>query len=202
MKIPIPILFAICITGCISSHRDQGMDGDRNDKTNTEVNDFNELVISDFSKDSKLGGWEVEDDVVMGGRSEGAFAINQEGYAVFSGNISLENNGGFSSVQYDFDTIDVTQYSTAFIRLKGDEKLYQFIVAAAPTDPHYYVYEFQTGNDWQTVDIPLAEMYPAYRGERLDIPNYPGLTMAQIRFLIASKNPGTFSLEIGKIWLE
>ncbi len=202
MKIPFLVLFAIFIIGCMSTRRDQGMDGYHNDANNTETIDSKVLVISDFSKDSELKGWEVEDDVVMGGRSEGAFSINQEGNAVFSGNVSLENDGGFSSVQYDFDTIDVSQYSTVLIRLKGDGKSYQFIVEADQNDRHYYVYEFQTGNDWQTVEVPLAEMYPASRGERLDIPNYSGRTMSQVRFLIASKNPESFSLEIDKIWLE
>ena len=202
MKKPFLVLFAIGIIGCVSTHKDQGMDGCRDDEKNQEVVESNELVIVDFGQDSKLKGWEVEDDVVMGGRSEGAFSLNQEGNALFSGNVSLENNGGFSSVQYDFDTIDVTQYSTVVIRLKGDGKRYQFIVTADQTDQNYYVYEFQTGNDWQTVKVPLAEMYPASRGERLDIPDYPGRTMAQVRFLIASKQPESFSLEIDKIWLE
>lgn len=203
MKIPIPIVFAICLFGCVSIQREQGVDGYRNDEEeNAKVNDSEDMVIFDFNKDSKLSVWEVEDDVVMGGRSKGAFSINQEGHAVFSGNVSLENNGGFSSVQYYFDPIDVTRYRTIVIRLKGDGKRYQFIVASAKTDRHYYVYEFQTGNDWQTVEVPLAEMYPAYRGERLDNPNYPGRTMALVRFLIANKKPESFSLEIDKIWLE
>ncbi len=202
MKMPVPAILAICLFGCVSAHKDQGMAGCRAHEKNQEVVESNELVIVDFSRDSNLRGWEVEDDVVMGGRSEGAFSLNQDGNAVFSGNVSLENNGGFSSVQYGFDPIDVTQYRTAGIRLKGDGKRYQFIVEADQADRNYYVYEFQTVNDWQTVKVPLAEMYPAYRGERLDIPDYPGRTMAQIRFLIASKQPESFSVELDKIWLE
>ena len=202
MKMPILIVCVICLIGCVCPHPDQGMDGNRHDEKITEVKSSKELTIVDFSKDSNLRGWEVEDDVVMGGRSKGMFSVNPEGHAVFSGNVSLENNGGFSSVQYYFDPLDVTPYRAAHIRLKGDGKRYQFIVKSAETDRHHYVYEFRTGNDWETVEIPLAEMYPAYRGKRLDIPDYPGRTMAQIRFLIANKKPESFSLEIDKIWLE
>ena len=39
--------------------------------------------------------WQVIDDGVMGGRSKGNFAINEEGNAVFEGTVSLDNNGGF-----------------------------------------------------------------------------------------------------------
>jgi len=202
MKIPVTIILAICFIGCASTHKDRDADGRSDGGKSPPAGDSQVLVLYDFSQDSEPRGWEVEDDVVMGGRSEGAFSLNQEGNAVFSGNVSLENNGGFSSVQYDFDPIDVTRYRTAGIRLKGDGKRYQFIVEAGGADRNYYVYEFQTGEDWQTVKIPLAEMYPAYRGERLDIPDYPGRTMAQIRFLIAGKKPESFALEIDRIWLE
>lgn len=160
------------------------------------------MIVFDFSKETDSRRWEVEDDVVMGGRSKGEFSINDEGNGVFSGVVSLENNGGFSSVQHYFETIDVSPYLTAFIRLKGDGKRYQFLVEADREGRHYYVYEFQTTKAWQTVEVPLAKMYPVYRGERLAIPNYPGQTMAQVRFLIANGKSESFRLEINKIWLE
>ena len=202
MKTVIFTIIAVCFFGCVSAEREDGMDGNRNAETNSEGNHSQRMVIYDFSKGSDLRGWEVEDDVVMGGRSKGSFSINREGNALFSGTVSLENNGGFSSVQYNFDPIDVSKYSTAAIRVKGDGKRYQFIAASAKDDRHHYVYEFQAGNDWRTAVVPLAEMYPVYRGERLDRPNYPGETMSQVRFLIATKKPESFSLEIDKIWLE
>lgn len=202
MKMLIPILFTICIFGCVCVDREDGEGVNRDDEKNAVGKDTEVLTIFDFSKDSKTGAWKVEDDVVMGGRSTGSFFVNKEGNAVFYGNVSLENNGGFSSVQYYFDPIDVTQYRTAVIRLKGDGKRYQFIVESGKNDRNYYAYEFQTGNNWQTVVVPLAEMYPVYRGDRLDIPNYPGRTMSQVRFLIANEKPESFSLEIDKIWLE
>ncbi|MBP7828704.1 MAG: CIA30 family protein [Kiritimatiellae bacterium] len=161
-----------------------------------------ERVIFDFSKETDAGGWHIEDDVVMGGRSQGRFFISDEGHAVFTGDVSLENDGGFSSLQYYFDPIDVSAYRTTVIRLKGDGKRYQFLVEAERDARHYYVYEFETGTDWQTVEIPLAEMVPVYRGDRLDIPNFPGRTLAQVRFFIANKKAESFRLEIDKIWLR
>jgi hypothetical protein len=161
-----------------------------------------QLVLADFHTGMDVSAWRVEDDVVMGGRSKGAFSINTNGHAVFSGYVSLENNGGFSSVQHYFDPLDVSPYRCACLRVKGDGKRYRLLVESEPNQRHYYVYAFQTGREWQTVKVPLKEMYPTFRGRRLDIPNYPAQTMAMVRVLIGNKQAETFRLEIDKIWLE
>ncbi|MGY8883923.1 MAG: CIA30 family protein, partial [Flavobacteriales bacterium] len=62
-------------------------------------------IIFDFNLKSDLKKWTIVDDVVMGGRSSGNFRLNDDGHGVFEGEISLENNGGFSSVRYDCEKI-------------------------------------------------------------------------------------------------
>ena len=73
------------------------------------MNLTNNTVIFDFDKDSNLKNWKIVDDVVMGGKSSGHFELNDDGHAVFYGNISLENNGGFSSVRYQPDRIELNK---------------------------------------------------------------------------------------------
>lgn len=160
------------------------------------------LLLYDFRSPEPGSSWQVEDDGVMGGRSKGAFAINDDGHGVFSGDVSLENNGGFSSIQYFFPERDIRGYTTASIRLKGDGRNYRFLVEATEGARHYYVYEFATSGDWQTVDIPLRDMFPERRGDRLDLPNFPAETLAQVRFLIANKKAESFQLLIDRIWLR
>ena len=63
---------------------------------------ISDATIFDFSKESDLRNWRIVDDVVMGGKSDGNFYINKDGHATFSGTVSLENNGGFSSVRHWF----------------------------------------------------------------------------------------------------
>ena len=46
-------------------------------------------------------------DVVMGGKSSGSFALSPEGHGVFKGAVSLENNGGFSSLRYNCEKTTV-----------------------------------------------------------------------------------------------
>lgn len=65
-------------------------------------------ILFDFSKSSNLKYWRIVDDVVMGGRSNGNFEIDSNGHGKFSGEVSLKNNGGFSSLRYNFKTKDVS----------------------------------------------------------------------------------------------
>ena len=46
-------------------------------------------MIFDFNKSADISKWRITDDVVMGGRSNGNFQLNAEGYGVFSGKVSL-----------------------------------------------------------------------------------------------------------------
>lgn len=202
IKTMILVLGAVGAAFSLIAYRASAGDRHLASKDHAGSSHTKEMVIFDFSTETNPTRWRVEDDVVMGGRSKSTFAINDSGNGIFSGKVSLDNNGGFSSVQCYLDPIDVSPYHTACIRLKGDGKRYQFIIKSEKDQRHYYSYEFQTSRAWQTVEIPLAEMYPLYRGERLTIPHYPGQTMAQLRFLIANGKAETFHLEIDKIWLK
>ena len=159
-------------------------------------------ILFDFSDPAAMRGWQVEDDVVMGGVSKGTLTRDPAGHLLFRGKVSLENNGGFSSIQNNFTPIKVSDYQHARIRLKGDGKDYRFIVESGPNARHYYVAEFGTNGEWQEINIPLRKMYPMRRGDRLNIPDYPGQTLSQVRFMIANGRAESFKLEIASIKLE
>ncbi len=158
-------------------------------------------VIVDFSIEGSVSNWRIVDDVVMGGRSDGRMAVNEEGNAVFSGRVSLENNGGFSSVRHGFPERQVQDHHYFKIRLKGDGKKYQFRVRSDLSEQHSYAYTIQTDGTWQTVLVPLAEMYPTWRGRKLNMPNYPGSTLSEIVFLVGNKKKEEFRLEIDYVTL-
>ncbi len=159
-----------------------------------------EMALYDFADGA--GGWEVEDDVVMGGKSRGQFAVSHDGIGIFSGDVSLENNGGFSSVQYNFDPLDVSARRTFCLRVRGDGRNYRFIIEGEPGARHYYEAEFSTSGDWETVEIPFGSLKPTWRGERLDLPVFPGKTLTQLRFMIANARAESFRMEVERIWLK
>lgn len=160
------------------------------------------LILFDFSNDSSLRNWRIVDDVVMGGRSDGDFYINKEGHGVFKGKVSLENNGGFSSVRYRFRTKKIDAYSKVKIRLKGDGKKYQFRFKSSLYDYHSYVIEFKTSGEWETITLMLNEMKPQFRGRRLKMNNFPGKEIEEMAFLIGNKKVEIFQLILDKIELE
>ncbi len=63
------------------------------------------MVLFHSQNNNNLSQWQVLNDVVMGGRSQANFGVNNQGFAEFSGHVSLENNGGFSSVKYPLSPI-------------------------------------------------------------------------------------------------
>lgn len=162
----------------------------------------NTFILFDFTKGDEVGNWTVVNDVVMGGRSEADFAVNSEGNGVFSGQVSLENNGGFSSVRYRFESLEVINYKKVILKLKGDGKAYQFRLKSDLSNAHSYVKDFQTSGEWESIEIDFKDMHPRFRGRILNMPNYPGEIMCEIAFLIANKKAEAFRLEIDCISLK
>ena len=160
------------------------------------------MTLFNFDSKSDISNWRIVDDVVMGGRSNGDFKINDSGNGIFLGDVSLENNGGFSMVQYGFDTKKVSNYTKVCIKLKGDGKTYQFRIKENNSDYYSYVTSFETSKDWETIEIPFNSMYPAFRGRKLDAANYSGEQMEMIAFLIGNKKAEAFNLEIDSIILK
>lgn len=160
------------------------------------------MVLFDFNTTSDLSNWYVVDDGVMGGRSQGNMQVNEAGHAVFYGDVSLENNGGFSSIRYRFREEKVNAFSKVLLTIKGDGKPYQFRIKSSRSDWHSYIKTFQTSGDWETLEIPFSEMYPGFRGRKLNKPNYPGEVMEEIAFLIGNKKAEAFRLEVDEIKLK
>ena len=160
---------------------------------------MNSELIFDFNNDSNIKNWYIVDDDVMGGRSSSQFTLNSDGHGVFEGYVSLANNGGFSSVRYQFDKTDVTSYSKIKIRLKGDGKNYQFRIKNNSKSYYSYVTTFTTSNKWQIIEINLKDMYPSFRGRKLKSPNFSNKNIEQIVFLIGNKKDESFKLLIDKI---
>lgn len=163
---------------------------------------MNSLLLFDFGSSSDWSVWEIENDVVMGGKSTSQLSRSKEGNAVFTGYVSLENDGGFASMQYHFKSKDISGYDKAVIHLKGDGKEYQFRIKANLDEKASYIYTFKTTGEWQSVEIPLAEMEPSYRGNKLNQPNFNAGKIQEVRYMIANGKAENFRLEIDKIELQ
>ena len=155
---------------------------------------MNPIIVFDFNTKSDLNNWQVVNDGVMGGTSRSKFYLNSEGHGCFDGTVSLENNGGFCSVRYEFNRIALDKNKIICLRIKGDGKDYQFRVKTKKSDAHSYIYPFRTSGEWQNIEIPVTDFYPSFRGRKLDIPNYDGSNLEEIAFLIGNKKEENFQL--------
>ncbi len=163
---------------------------------------MNTRMIYDFTKEAGLQNWHVVDDRVMGGVSAGKMGMNAEGHGMFQGHVSLDNNGGFSSVKYTAGNTTLQGYSKFVIALKGDGKAYQFRVKTKSSQSYSYIFTFSTNNNWQTIEIPFNSMTPSFRGRTLDVANFPGDSLEEIGFLIGNKKEEDFTLAIDYISVQ
>lgn len=162
----------------------------------------NSLTIFNFTTASKLEKWWVVDDNVMGGVSEGKISVNEEGHGVFEGRVSLENNGGFSSLRFDCGQVLVENRTLIELRIKGDGKDYQLRIKDKKNHSYSYILSFKTTGEWETVSISLKDMYPTFRGDKLDLPNFKNTFFEEIAILIGNKKSETFKLLIDKITID
>jgi monofunctional biosynthetic peptidoglycan transglycosylase len=155
-------------------------------------------ILIDFSEadDSK---WRVINDGVMGGVSRGNIQRTDQGTGVFSGVLSLENNGGFASIRSEVGTQDLSSQAGLEIRVRGDGRTYQLRIRVDNRfeDIAYRAYFDTVDGEWITVTIPFDEFLPVFRGRILkDAPALDTSRVNRIGFLLADKKPGSFSLEI------
>jgi Complex I intermediate-associated protein 30 (CIA30) len=174
----------------------------------------NQLELFDFTHPTidLQATWGAVDDVVMGGISESGMRWRNS-VAVFSGNVSTENSGGFASVRTrNFEpSLNLTNYQGIELYVKGDGQRYKiFLRTETKWDGVGYAYSFDTiANEWMTIQVPFTDLVPIFRAKTVsDAP----LDTSQIRSfqLMLSKfeydralnprfTPGLFSLEIASI---
>lgn len=159
-------------------------------------------TIFDFNKDSAIQHWEIVDDRVMGGNSLGSFKLSPDGFGLFEGQISLENNGGFSSIRYRFKKIKVDEGNFIILKVKGDGKNYQLRIKENSSNSYSYIIPFATSGEWQEIKIAMKDMYPSFRGRKLDLPNFSHDYIEEVVFLVGNKKTERFELLIDKIVLN
>ncbi|MDP5157234.1 MAG: CIA30 family protein [Flaviramulus sp.] len=159
-------------------------------------------IIYTKSNLSDNTNWQVINDGVMGGLSEGYVGSSETGNTIFKGFVSTDNYGGFSSIKYTSNKRGISVFKYLVLIVKGDGKCYQFRIKDDISHRYSYVKTFKTSGVCETIKIPLNDFYPTFRGKKLDMPNFSGDTMEEIGFLIGNKTKESFSLEIESIFLE
>lgn len=159
-------------------------------------------LIFNFEKDVNTDNWYVLNDNVMGGVSTSRIYVSNDGYGVFEGSVSLENNGGFAMTQYNCAITNVKKYTKIILKVKGDGKTYQFRVKDNRNNYYSYIQNFETTGKNQTIELQLSDFEPYFRGRKLNMANYNENTIEQVAILIGNKKAETFKLLIDSIKIK
>jgi monofunctional biosynthetic peptidoglycan transglycosylase len=162
-------------------------------------------VLFDFSGTEPVKGWQTVNDGVMGGVSEGKFKITDAKTMEFYGNLSLENNGGFTSVRTRPKDLGLAKGDALIVKVRGDGREYSLNLYV-PTQRTAFSYRatVKTKKDeWIEVKLPLEDFGATWFGR--SVPD-AGLVDADkvnaLGFLLGDKKAGPFKLEVGWIKVE
>ncbi|MEZ9914160.1 CIA30 family protein [Vibrio breoganii] len=154
----------------------------------------------DFTQPNEYQQWQAVNDNVMGGISQGGFTFDGN-HSLFEGELSLANNGGFSSINRSIAPLSPkqAQVELSFI---GDGRTYQLRLSTWKNgDRITYKHEFSTTNGTeQTKLFQLDDFQAVFRGRLImGAPTLVAQDIKQIGFLIADKKAGPFSLKLLRI---
>lgn len=163
-----------------------------------------DVVLVDLADAGQVASWTTLNDPVMGGTSTSTVAYGGGGL-VFSGTISLENNGGFASARSPQNPdigVRATGATALHVRALGDGKTYLLKVGSAG-QPWSYIQRFPTEAGVQrSYELPVADFEPV--GMRLDpAPEAPQTldpsSISQVSVYILDKQQGPFAITVGGI---
>lgn len=166
------------------------------------MSNTSETMILDFTA-AETTEWEAIDDRIMGGSSQSNPEYIDEVGLRFSGNVSLENNGGFASIRSGEKELDLSQHTGLKVRLRGDGKSYKLSLR---TDLFYdgvsYLAEFATeAGTWQEIELPIKDFLPTHHG--ISLTTVAPMDTASVKsfgLFISGKQEGPFQLDIA--WIQ
>jgi NADH dehydrogenase [ubiquinone] 1 alpha subcomplex assembly factor 1 len=164
----------------------------------TEESKVENLLLFDLNGDESRLQWYVQNDTVMGGRSQGSFNITDKAL-IFSGETNT-NGGGFSSIRTQRFAKNLSGYSGIKIRIEADGRRYTWSIQ---TDARWrgrlisYWADFQTtAGEMEEIYIPFTDFRPLFRGFKLDGPNLDLNNISEFALYQYDKTDGAFNLKL------
>ena len=161
-------------------------------------------TLADFTDASVAGQWRSVNDNVMGGVSKGAGRITKDNTLEFSGTLSLENRGGFTSIRTRPADLNLSGYDRLALRLKGDGRTYYVNLMTSSRSAASYRLAIKTKkNSWQEVRVDMKDFrYTSYGRIREGAAPLNAKDVVSMGITLADKKAGPFRLEIDWIKAE
>ena len=146
--------------------------------------------------------WRVVNDSVMGGVSTSQIVDHDVQGVVFRGDLSLENNGGFTSTRLEIVGEDWSEFDAVKVVLNGDGRDYLLTVRTRDRRMRriYYRYPVSTVAGQSISIVAPFEEFKAF-AFGTPVPEAPSLRtqltrLGSVGIMLADKNPGPFSLHV------
>ena len=154
-----------------------------------------------FRSREDLNGWFSLNDRVMGGISSGGI-VWKKNKAVFKGVLSLQNNGGFSSIRSPDLSSDMSSFRGLSVMVRGDGREYALTLHGGQEENGYLFRAFfkPVPGEWEEVRIPFSDFKASFRGIPLPFLSLDLQKIDQIGILISDKKEGPFGL--GILWFR
>lgn len=155
-----------------------------------------------FDHPESVAAWSAIDDRVMGGVSRSALRFDAAGHAVFSGQVSPDNNGGFASVRAPVSPPPGADIDAIELLVRGDGHRYKLNLR---TDRGFDGVNYQAAfeppaGQWVTLRLTIDAFQPSWRGRAVpDAPPLRGARIEQVGLMVADRQFGAFVLAIGAI---
>lgn len=154
-----------------------------------------------LNEPAEISQWLIVNDTVMGGQSSASIRAGNDGL-VFTGQLSLENNGGFASVRRVGAAISWERGAPVQITVLGDGRTYQFRLRTSQrrNDIAYAAGFSTTAGKTLTLHFSEDDFAAVWRGRQVsDAPPLQFSNVRQLGFMLADKQPGPFSLTVKQI---
>jgi len=161
------------------------------------------LILHEFPRAFDEGRWAIINDTVMGGVSQSGFQRTADGTALFAGDVSLANFGGFASVRSPHAEHELGDYDGLAVRVRGDGRRYKLYLKHEVDDDGtmYWADIKPPKGEWATLLVPFERLGPHRRGMPLLFrPAANARPVRAVGFLIADKQSGPFRLEVA--WIK
>lgn len=154
----------------------------------------------DFGKE-KTNNWIKINDGVMGGLSQSNIEYTANSI-IFSGNVSLDNNGGFVSLRANWGEYDLTKYKGIKIKYRSVGQTFGFMIENRRRFYYpYYIAELEASEDWQEIEILWSDLneYKIGRKTGKKITDEFLRSVIRFGFINTSKKASDFRFEIDYI---
>lgn len=144
--------------------------------------------------------WQIVNDGVMGGLSEGNVEFTDAGTIRFYGDLSLKNNGGFTTIRSGNLDLNLSNDLGLLLNVKGDGRTYEARLDSTARYrgmPVSFSGEFKTTKGkWQQVKIPFSAFKGSFRGQELPDEKLDPSAIERVWILLGDKKEGPFELEV------